>query len=45
MAAAGSIPTEAGFAVEVKTDCLHVQVFGFYFWFRKKLSLDIESLL
>jgi len=24
MAAGGSVPTEAGFAVEVKTDCLHV---------------------
>ena len=27
MAAGGSVPAEAGFAVEIKTDCLHVQVF------------------
>lgn len=33
MAAGGSVPTEAGFAVEVKTDCLHVLVFFFFFLF------------
>ena len=30
MTSAGLVFAEAGFAVDVKTDCLHVQVFFFF---------------